>query len=148
MQNVHKLHFYFVGQNWLLDCHFQTVQRNLFFFFFFFFFDFLESIDMWCKFCLKISVGNGTPLGHQREWKYLGHVNRRTQTKIQKVLNIRISSGFLLIQKENGDPTCSVSFSIIVCRYFLKWRINVFWKLKRLHQPPSLLPLTAYPTPG
>ena len=36
-------------------------------------------------------------------------------------------------------PTCSVSVSIIVCRYFLKWRINVFLKLKRLQQPPLTL---------
>ena len=34
-------------------------------------------------------------------------------------------------------PTGSVSFRIIVCRYFSKWRINVFLELKRLHQPPS-----------
>ena len=33
-------------------------------------------------------------------------------------------------------PTCSVSFSIIVCRYFSKWQINVFLKLKRSQQPP------------
>ena len=33
--------------------------------------------------------------------------------------------------------TCYVSFSIIVCRYFSKWRINVFLKLKRSQQPPS-----------
>ena len=44
-------------------------------------------------------------------------------------------------------PTCSVSFSIIVCRYFSKWGITVFLKLKRLQQPPHPLTLTAYPTP-
>ena len=45
-------------------------------------------------------------------------------------------------------PTCTVSFSIIVCRYFSKWRIIVFLKLKRLQQPPHPLTLMAYPTPG
>ena len=35
-------------------------------------------------------------------------------------------------------PTCSVSFSIIVCRYFSKWRINVLLKLKRLLLTTSL----------
>ena len=33
--------------------------------------------------------------------------------------------------------TCSVSFSITVCRNFSKWGINIFLKLKRLQQPPS-----------
>ena len=47
-------------------------------------------------------------------------------------------TGFFAYTKEKMIiPTCSVSFSIIVCRYFSKWRINVFLKLKRLHQPPS-----------
>ena len=44
-------------------------------------------------------------------------------------------------------PTCSVSFSIIVCRYFSKWRINVFLKLKRLHQPPSPSDFDGLPYP-
>ena len=44
-------------------------------------------------------------------------------------------------------PTCSVSFSIIVCRYFPKWRINVFLKLKRLQQPPSPSDFDGLPYP-
>ena len=45
--------------------------------------------------------------------------------------------------------TCSVSFSIKVCRYFFsKWRINVFLKLKGCNNPPHPLTLTAYSTPG
>ena len=44
--------------------------------------------------------------------------------------------------------TCSVSFGIIVCRYFSKWRIKMSKNWKRLHPPPHSLNLTAYPTPG
>ena len=45
-------------------------------------------------------------------------------------------------------PECSVSFSIIVCRYFSKWRINVFLKLKSLQPPPSPSDFDGLPTPG
>ena len=44
-------------------------------------------------------------------------------------------------------PTCLESFSIIVCRYFSKWRINVFLKLKRLQQPPSPSDFDGLPYP-
>ena len=54
---------------------------------------------------------------------------------------------FCLYKRKMVIPTCSVSFSIIVCRYFSKWRVNVFLKLKRSQQPPSPLTLTAYSTP-
>ena len=58
------------------------------------------------------------------------------------VPNIGISPGFLLIKKGNGVPE---SFSTIPCRYFSKWRLEVFWggnhplpsKLWRLTLPPS-----------
>ena len=46
-------------------------------------------------------------------------------------------------------PTCSVSFSIIVCRYFSKWRIFCFLKTEKVASTPSHpLTLTAYLTPG
>ena len=44
-------------------------------------------------------------------------------------------------------PTCSLSFSNIVSRYFSKWRINVFLKLKRLQQPPSPSDFDGLPYP-
>ena len=37
-------------------------------------------------------------------------------------------------------PTCSVSFSIIVCRHFSKWQIKISKNWNRLHPPPH--PLT------
>ena len=46
-------------------------------------------------------------------------------------------------------PTCSVSFSIIVCRYFSKWRIFCFLKTEKVAStPPHPLTLTAYLPPG
>ena len=67
--------------------------------------------------------------------------NAKIQNKNQnfaiKSLNIRISPVLCLYKRKMVIPTCSVSFSIIVCKYFSKWRINVFLKLKRLQQPPS-----------
>ena len=79
-----------------------------------------------------------------RTWKLrFFRKNRRKFKKIQnfaiKVLNIRISPGFCLYRRKMVIPTCSVSFSIIVCRYFSKWRITFFLKLKRLQQPPPTL---------
>ena len=59
-----------------------------------------------------------------------------------KVLNIRISPGFLIIQKDKRKmviPTCSVSFSIIVCRYFSKWRIIFFLKTEKVATTPVTL---------
>ena len=44
-------------------------------------------------------------------------------------------------------PTCSVGFSIIVCRFFFKWRINIFLKLKRLQQPPPPSDFDGLPYP-
>ena len=52
---------------------------------------------------------------------------------------------FCLYKRKMVIPTCSVSFSIIICRYFSKWRINVFLKLKRLHQLPSPSDLDGLP---
>ena len=46
---------------------------------------------------------------------------------------------FCLYRRKMVIPTCFVSFSIIVCRYLSKWRINVFLKLKRLQQLPLTL---------
>ena len=54
---------------------------------------------------------------------------------------------FCLYKRKMVIPTCSVSFSIIVCRYFSKWRINVFLKLKRLQQPPSPSDFDGLPYP-
>ena len=52
--------------------------------------DFLQSIHIWCKFHCKIPVGKwfstvgslGTPLGHQREQKYLGHLSVKDDRKV------------------------------------------------------------------
>ena len=54
---------------------------------------------------------------------------------------------FCLYRRKMVIPTCSVSFCIIVCRYFSKWRINVFLKLKRLQQPPSPSDFDSLPYP-
>ena len=54
---------------------------------------------------------------------------------------------FCLYKRKMVIPTCSVSFSIIVCRYFSKWQINVFLKLKRLQQPPSPSDFDGLPYP-
>ena len=56
---------------------------------------------------------------------------------------------FCLYKRKMVISTCSVSFIIIVCRYFSKWRIKMSKTInKRLHLPPNPLTLTAYPTPG
>ena len=55
---------------------------------------------------------------------------------------------FCLYKRKMVIPTCSVSFSIIVCRYFSTWRIKMSKNWKRLHLPPHPLILTAYPTLG
>ena len=47
-------------------------------------------------------------------------------------------TGFLLIQRKMVIPTCSVSFSIIVCRYFSKWQIKMSKNWKRLLHPLTL----------
>ena len=49
-----------------------------------------------------------------------------------KILNIRISPGFLLIQKEMVIPTCFVSFSIIVCRIFFFKMANLCFKTEKV----------------
>ena len=54
---------------------------------------------------------------------------------------------FFVIQKENGNSNMFCKFSIIVCRYCSKWRINVFLKLKRLQQPPSSSDFDGLPYP-
>ena len=54
---------------------------------------------------------------------------------------------FCLYKRKMVIPTCPVSFSIIVCRYFSKWRTNVFLKLKRSQQPPSLSVFDGLPYP-
>ena len=77
-------------------------------------------------------------------WKHVGPENCDILRKICENSKFRYKSseyqnftGFLLICKRKMViPTYSVSFSIIVCKYFSKWRINVFLKLKSLHQPP------------
>ena len=45
---------------------------------------------------------------------------------------------FCLYKRKVVIPTCSVSFSIIVCRYFSKWWIKMSKNWKRLHPPPTL----------
>ena len=89
-----------------------------------------------------------------RTWKlrFFWVKNRRKFKKIQnfaiKVLNIRISPGFLLIQKENGNSNMFCKFQHHSMQiYFSKWRINVFLKLKRLQQPPSPSDFDGLPYP-
>ena len=69
--------------------------------------------------------------------KFKKKKEKQKQNFAIKSLNIRISPVLCLYKRKMVIPTCSVSFSIIVCKYFSKWRINVFLKLKRLQQPPS-----------
>ena len=57
------------------------------------------------------------------------------------------TGSFAKYKRKMVIPTCSVSFSIIACRYFSKWWINVFLKLKRLHPPPSPSDIDSLPYP-
>ena len=47
---------------------------------------------------------------------------------------------FCLYNRQMVIPTCSVSFSIIVCRYFSKWRIFCFLKTEKVASTPPPSP--------
>ena len=86
-----------------------------------------------------------------RTWKlrFFAKNRRKKKNKIS-LLKFWISEFhrvFYLNKRKMVIPTCFVSFSIIVCRYFSKWRINVFSKLKRLQQAPSPSDFDSLPYP-
>ena len=67
--------------------------------------------------------------------------------KISGISPVFLFVCFFLYKRKMIISTCSVIFSIIVCRYFSKWRINVFLKLKRWQQPPSPCDFDGLPYP-
>ena len=76
-----------------------------------------------------------------RTWKFRYFAKNRRKFKISlyKFWISEFHRVFCLYKRKMVIPTCSVSFSFIVCRYFSKWWIILFLKLKRLQQPPLTL---------
>ena len=60
----------------------------------------------------------------------------------------RHTPGFLLIQTGNGNSNMFCKFQHHIMQiFFSKWRIYVFLKMKRLHQPPSPSDFDGLPYP-
>ena len=76
--------------------------------------------------------------------------NRRKFKKLKfryKSSEYQNFTGFLLIQKENGNANMFCKFQHHSMQIFFKMRINVFLKLKRLRQPPSPSDFDGLPYP-